>query len=150
MRALADRCLEQARVAPLFLTTPESEVEQPDFLNTAVVGEASLQPDQLLAVAKSLELVAGRRRSVRSGPRALDIDLLLYGERVDSRPELTLPHPRLTQRRFYLEPLARIAPDLVVPPGGLSVAELLSAAPRSHAVREIAWIGGSPLPSAQF
>jgi 2-amino-4-hydroxy-6-hydroxymethyldihydropteridine diphosphokinase len=62
---------------------------------------------------------------VRFGPRPLDVDLLLYGALQSDNPELTLPHPRLRERRFMLEPLAEIAPDLPVPPDGATVAELL-------------------------
>lgn len=63
---------------------------------------------------------------MRFGPRPLDIDILLYGDLRSSAPELTLPHPRLRERRFVLEPLAEIAPDLRVPPDGATVRELLA------------------------
>jgi 2-amino-4-hydroxy-6-hydroxymethyldihydropteridine diphosphokinase len=63
---------------------------------------------------------------VRFGPRPLDVDIVLWGDRVSDRPELTLPHPRLRERRFVLEPLAEIAPDLAVPPDGITVRELLA------------------------
>ena len=99
---------------------------QPDFLNTAALAHTSLGPEEVLALAKALELAAGRRRGLRFGPRPLDIDLLLYGDRQSRDPELTLPHPRLAERRFMLEPLAEIAPDLQVPPDGVTVAELLA------------------------
>jgi 7,8-dihydro-6-hydroxymethylpterin-pyrophosphokinase len=85
-----------------------------------------MEPDAILALAKALEREAGRRRGVRFGPRPLDIDLLLWGSRVSAAPELTLPHPRLAERRFVLAPLADIAPDLPVPPGGEPVADLLA------------------------
>lgn len=102
---------------------------QPDYLNTAAVGRTGLAPEALLAVCKALELEAGRRRrpqDPRFGPRPLDVDVLLWGDRVSDRPELTLPHPRLRERRFVLEPLAEIAPDLRVPPDGVTVSELLA------------------------
>lgn len=113
-------------VASLYRSLPVSPVPQPDFLNTAALAHTSLGPEEVLALAKSLELAAGRRRGLRFGPRPLDIDLLLYGDRQCRHPELTLPHPRLAERRFMLEPLAEIAPDLPVPPGGSTVAELLA------------------------
>lgn len=113
------------RVASLYRTAPVSPVPQPDFLNTAALAYTDLPPAEILALAKALELAAGRRRSVRFGPRPLDIDLLLYGDLQSDAPELTLPHPRLRERRFMLEPLAEIAPDLRVPPDGATVAELL-------------------------
>ncbi len=115
------------RVASLYRTAPVSPVSQPDFLNTAALAHTALPPGEILALAKALELAAGRRRGVRFGPRPLDIDLLLYGDLQSDAPELTLPHPRLRERRFMLEPLAEIAPDLPVPPDGKTVAELLAA-----------------------
>lgn len=94
-----------------------------------MLARTALEPADLLAVAKALELAAGRRPGVRFGPRPLDVDLLLYGDRQSSAPELTLPHPRLRERRFVLAPLAEIAPDLRVPPDGATVRELLSRLP---------------------
>jgi 2-amino-4-hydroxy-6-hydroxymethyldihydropteridine diphosphokinase len=133
------------RVASLYRSAPVSPtfpaIAQPDYLNTAAVAEviaADLPPDAILAVAKALELAAGRRRGVRFGPRPLDIDLLVYGGLRSDAPELTLPHPRLRERRFVLEPLAEIAPGLAVPPDGASVRELLAALPPDPGLRRIA------------
>ena len=89
------------------------------------MGRTSLPPEAILALAKALERAAGRCRGPRFSPRPLDIDLLLYGTVESSAPELTLPHPRLRERRFMLGPLAAIAPDLPVPPDGVTVRELL-------------------------
>lgn len=114
------------RVASLYRSLPVSPVPQPDFLNTAALACTALGPAEVLALAKALEWAAGRRRGVRFGPRPLDIDLLLYGGLQSHGPELTLPHPRLAERRFMLEPLAEIAPGLTVPPEGATVAELLA------------------------
>lgn len=117
------------RVASLYRSAAVSPVPQPDYLNTVAVGHTSLEPEAVLAVCKALERAAGRRRrpqDPRFGPRPLDVDLLLWGDRVSDRPELTLPHPRLRERRFVLEPLAEIAPDLAVPPDGVTVRELLA------------------------
>ncbi|MES1210936.1 MAG: 2-amino-4-hydroxy-6-hydroxymethyldihydropteridine diphosphokinase, partial [Acidobacteriota bacterium] len=91
----------------------------------------------------ALEMEAGRRRTVRFGPRPLDVDLLLWDGVVLDRPELTLPHPRLRERRFVLEPLAEIAPDLRVPPDGARVADLLAALPPGQAVE---WMAPPPIP----
>jgi 2-amino-4-hydroxy-6-hydroxymethyldihydropteridine diphosphokinase len=130
---------ESLLAAPLFRTEPISAVDQADYLNTAVVGATALAPEELLGLAKALELAAGRRRAERFGPRPLDIDLLLYGDLFQRSPELSVPHPRLAERRFYLEPLARIAPELRVPPTGVTVAELLRAGTTAGAVIEVAW-----------
>ena len=119
-----EEVLGPLRVASLYRTAAVSPVPQPDYLNTAVLASASLEPGELLALAKAL--AAGRRRGERFGPRPLDIDLLLYGDLQSSAPELTLPHPRLRERRFVLEPLAEIAPDLRIPPDNAKVSDLLA------------------------
>ncbi|HEY2739873.1 MAG TPA: 2-amino-4-hydroxy-6-hydroxymethyldihydropteridine diphosphokinase [Thermoanaerobaculia bacterium] len=130
-RALRDleTALGPLEVAPFYRTAAISPIPQPDFLNTAVLVRTALPPDAILAIAKALEHAAGRRLGVRLGPRPLDIDLLLYGEFGEvqiATPELILPHPRLRERRFMLEPLAALAPDLRVPPDGATVRELLA------------------------
>lgn len=130
---------DSLRTAPLFRTEPLSGPEQPDYLNTAVVGATALSAEELLGLAKALELAAGRRRGERFGPRVLDIDLLVYGDLVCDSSELTLPHPRLAERLFYLAPLERIAPDLRVPPTGVTVAELRLVGTARGAVEELGW-----------
>lgn len=127
------------RVASLYRSAPLSPVPQPDFLNTAAVAHTGLEPEAVLALAKALEQAAGRRRGVRFGPRPLDVDLLLYGGLRMSLPELTLPHPRLRERHFVLAPLAEIAPDWRVPPGGESVRELLARLPGQTGVERLGW-----------
>jgi 2-amino-4-hydroxy-6-hydroxymethyldihydropteridine diphosphokinase len=126
-------------VASLYRSLPLSPVPQPDFLNTAAVAHTSLPPEAVLALAKALERAAGRRRGVRFGPRPLDVDLLAYGSRCADAPELALPHPRLRERRFVLEPLAEIAPDLAIPPDGTTVRELLARLAGQPGVERIGW-----------
>jgi 2-amino-4-hydroxy-6-hydroxymethyldihydropteridine diphosphokinase len=121
-----EAALGPLRVAPLYRTAALTPTPQPDYLNTAALGSTTLPPDAVLAVAKAIERAAGRRAGPRFGPRPLDIDLLLWGDLVVARPELTLPHPRLRDRRFVLEPLAALAPGLAVPPEGTTVGELLA------------------------
>jgi 2-amino-4-hydroxy-6-hydroxymethyldihydropteridine diphosphokinase len=132
-------------VAQLYRTAAISAAPQPDFLNTAVLAHAALAPEAVLALAKSLEHAAGRRAGARDAPRPLDIDLLLHGDTVAAGPELVLPHPRLAARRFVLEPLAEIAPDLPVPPAGVRVAELLARLPAGQRVERVGW-SRPPLP----
>ena len=106
-----------------------------------MLASASLEPGELLALAKALELAAGRRRGERFGPRPLDVDLLLYGDLQSSAPELTLPHPRLRERRVVLEPLAEIAPDLRIPPDGAKARDLLARLPPEPLVQRIGSLG---------
>lgn len=90
-------------------------------------------------MAKALERLAGRRRGARLAPRELDVDLLLYGSRVSADPELTLPHPRLRQRRFVLAPLADLAPHLPIPPDGARVSDLLARVGQEGEVERLTW-----------
>lgn len=127
------------RVGPLFRTRPLGDLLQPPYLNTAVVGRPRLPAEELLAVAKALELAAGRRSGPRHAARRLDVDLLVFGDLVSDRPELTLPHPGVHQRRFVLAPLAEIAPDLPIPPDGATVADLLAAVGQETWVERVSW-----------
>ena len=120
---LAGHGVIEARSA-ILETAPVGGPLQGDFLNMAVVLETACTPHELLAVAAALEEAAGRERTVRWGPRTLDIDLLLCDDLVIDTRELRVPHPRLAERRFVLEPLAEIAPHWVV--SGRMVEELLA------------------------
>ena len=116
-------------VSTLRETEPWGPVPQPPFLNGAVALETGLGPEALLETLLAVEQALGRRRdeaTERWGPRAIDLDLLLYGDRTLDLPGLTVPHPRLHERRFALEPLAELAPDADVPGHG-TVSELLAA-----------------------
>ncbi len=99
---------------------------QGPYLNAAVAVETTLDPAKLLGTLQSIENRAGRTRSVRWGERTLDLDLLLFDDEIIESEELTLPHPRLADRRFVLEPLAEIAPEAIEPRTGRSISELLS------------------------
>lgn len=100
---------------------------QPMFLNGAAEIETELPPRALLAVLQEIEDRFGRVRGEADGPRTLDLDLLLYGDRVIDEPGLVVPHPRMSGRRFVLEPLAEIAPAASDPVSGRTVAELLES-----------------------
>ena len=100
-------------------TEPWGLVDQPPFLNAAVEVETELTARELLDLLFDVEQSLGRtREGPRYGPRTIDLDLLVYGEERLDEPGLTVPHPRLHERRFALEPLAELAPDLVVPGRG--------------------------------
>ena len=107
-------------------TAPWGPVEQPAFLNGVAELETELEPRALLEVLLDVERRLGRVRAERWGPRTIDLDLLLHGDAVVDEPGLTLPHPHLHERRFALEPLAELAPDLSIPGKG-DVAALLAA-----------------------
>lgn len=114
------------QVSSLYRTPPWGPVPQPDFLNACAAGETDLAPDALLAAAKEIERELGRAPGPRWGPRAIDIDILALGDLVLNTPDLTLPHPRLTERAFVLVPLAEIVPERVV--GGRTVADWMAGA----------------------
>jgi 2-amino-4-hydroxy-6-hydroxymethyldihydropteridine diphosphokinase len=96
-------------------TEPVGPVAQGPFLNGAVLVSTELPPRELLERLLAIEQSLGRVRRERFGPRTIDLDLLLYGDEVLDEPGLTVPHPRLHERRFALEPLAELAPGLVIP-----------------------------------
>lgn len=108
--------------------------QQPDYINAVVAITTRLEPLPLLAKLHAIEAGRGRTRGLRWGPRSLDLDLLLYGSRVIQHPELTVPHPRLTERNFVIYPLADIAPSLILP-NGVSLKELLAKTTSAGIVR---------------
>lgn len=120
------REVEIRKVSRIHAAEPAGRPHQPWYLNLAVLGMTALAPEELLAFCKAVERAEGRRGGPRWGPRELDVDILLMGGRVVRKPELTIPHPMLRERRFFLLPSAEIAPDTEVPPGGDTVSELLS------------------------
>jgi 2-amino-4-hydroxy-6-hydroxymethyldihydropteridine diphosphokinase len=128
--------------APLYETEP---VEVPAayrgaaYLNTIVVLETGLAPEELSREAHAIEARLGRRRGAeRCAPRCIDIDLIACGDAVRELPELRLPHPRALRRRFVCQPLADVRPDLVLPGAARSVRATLAALPRRPAARRAA------------
>ena len=102
----------------LYRTKPWGVADQPDFVNAAARLETALAPRVLLDALLAIEAGAGRVRGARNGPRILDLDLLLYGDRIIDEPEFAVPHPRLHERAFVLLPLADVAPDFEIPGHG--------------------------------
>jgi 2-amino-4-hydroxy-6-hydroxymethyldihydropteridine diphosphokinase len=118
----------------LYETEPVDFKPQPPFLNLVCRSSTSLDPGGLLACCKSIERDLGRRPSPPKGPRPIDIDILIFGRIVLSSPVLTIPHPSLAVRRFVLAPLAEIAPELIDPRSGHTIARLLEDCPDRSAV----------------
>jgi 2-amino-4-hydroxy-6-hydroxymethyldihydropteridine diphosphokinase len=113
----------------LYRTEPVEVVNQQEFINQVVSCETGLSPGALLALCLQIEKEMGRVRTRDKGPRSIDLDLLLYGDVVLEAEGLSVPHPRLHLRRFVLVPLAEIAPRLIHPVLGLSIADLLARCP---------------------
>ncbi len=124
--ALAARGVRVLRCSPVYETEPLEFKNQGWFLNAAVEAETELFPQQLLGRTQAIERELGRRTGPRNGPRVIDIDVLLIGRFLISTPRLVVPHPRLAERRFVLEPLADLAPELRHPALGKSMRELLA------------------------
>lgn len=133
-RAIAELArLPQTRLATrsaLYLSKAEGYTAQPDFVNAVVAISTRLGPRALLAALLAIEARHGRRREFKNAPRTLDLDLLLYDGLVLHEPGLTLPHPRMGERAFVLQPLAEIAPQQLIPGRG-SVAACLALLPPS-------------------
>ena len=118
--------VEVVAVAQLRETEPVGLLEQPPFLNGAVAIDTSLPPRALLDLLLEIERSLGRVRGERWGPRTIDLDLLAYGDERVEEEGLHVPHPRLHERRFALEPLAELDPELKIPGLG-TVSELIAA-----------------------
>jgi len=112
LEALETEGVHIVRRSSLYETEPRDVRDQPWFLNLVVETETSLLPRQLLSTIRRIEKNLGRKRVIAKGPRTIDIDILLFGRFVVDTPELQIPHPRMTERRFVLEPLAELAPEL--------------------------------------
>src|SRR5215467_4199285 len=129
------RGLTFKRCASLYWTEPRDVPDQPWFLNTVVEASTDLDPVTLLQECLSVEKSAGRVRDLTKGPRTLDIDILLCGPQVIQTPELVVPHPRLSERRFVLVPLAELEPELHIPLIKTSVKGLLDSCADPGVVR---------------
>lgn len=126
------------KVSPLYETQSWGDTSQPDFLNCVASLTARGGAMQLLHLCQGIETTAGRMTRGDGTPRPLDIDILVFGNEQISMSTLTIPHPRLTQRKFVLQPLADIAPNLAIPGLGKSVAALLRECTDKSWIKRIA------------
>ena len=115
------------RVSRIYAGAPGGRGGQPWYLNVALRGRTGLSPAELLRFVKGVEIAAGRKAGPRWGPRELDVDIILMGDREVREPHLTIPHPLMSARRFCLLPVSEIAPDFAVPSSGATVRDLLLA-----------------------
>ena len=134
-------------VSSVYETAPVGPVaDQPPFLNQAGVGETNLAPRALLEVCLAVEWARGRERTLRWGPRTLDLDLLLFGDEVIDEPGLVVPHPEMSRRAFVLIPLAEIAGGWTIPGTGTTVEQLAATVPGREGVLSQPWRSSATKP----
>jgi 2-amino-4-hydroxy-6-hydroxymethyldihydropteridine diphosphokinase len=128
--------LRVLRASSVYETAPRDVENQPWFLNQVIECETDLFPRQLLGRLQKIERAMGRKRAMAKGPREIDLDILLFGTAVVKAPELEIPHPRMMERRFVLEPLAELAPEKRHPGTRRTMREMLAEV-AGQAVRKI-------------
>ena len=131
---LLGRSVRILRLSSLYYTEPVGYDDQDDYINAVASVETDKTPQELLRLCRSVENEMGRVRTVRWGPRTMDVDILLYGDAVIREDDLTVPHPRMTERKFVLAPLAEIAPEALHPVLGKTAAALLADLADGHTV----------------
>lgn len=143
--------LDIIRCASVYSTEPREVVDQPWFLNTVLEASTDLQAEELLRACLQVEIENHRTRDRSKGPRTLDIDILFYGNEVIHTPGLTIPHPRFSERRFVLAPLAEIAPSFQDPLSGKTIRDLLEKCVDAATVIRVSGSPASchPFPNAQ-
>jgi 2-amino-4-hydroxy-6-hydroxymethyldihydropteridine diphosphokinase len=135
VNALPEAGVRVLRCSAIYETEPVDFLDQSWFLNCVVEAETSLSPRPLLAGLQGIEALLGSRKLIPKGPRIIDLDILFYGEAVIHEAGIEIPHPRLTERRFVLIPLAELAPERRHPVSHKTVADLLVATKDSSIVR---------------
>jgi 2-amino-4-hydroxy-6-hydroxymethyldihydropteridine diphosphokinase len=138
IRHLHSADLMITRISSVYETSPRDLTAQPWFLNMVIEAETTLLPMRLLLRVLNIERKMGRKRVVAKGPRVIDIDILFHGGATMDTPQLTIPHPRIAERRFVLEPLAELVPEFRHPVNQRRIRELLSAT-SAQTVRKVAF-----------
>jgi 2-amino-4-hydroxy-6-hydroxymethyldihydropteridine diphosphokinase len=137
LSAFPQSTIRTRRVSSFYETEPVDFTDQPWFLNCVVEAETNLPAAELLGVLRDIESRLGSKKEFAKGPRLLDIDILLYGTETIDLPALQVPHPRMTQRRFVLAPLAELAPQLRHPSWTATAADLLAQTADRSEVRRL-------------
>lgn len=125
------------RISSIYETAPVGLLEQPHFYNLVVEIQTTLTPAELLRVALAIEKKLHRVRHKRWGPRTIDIDLLLYDDRIIQREELEIPHPRMHERAFVLVPLMEIAGDIAIPGTGTRLSQYIAQLPAEQEITKL-------------
>ena len=131
LRQLSNILLEP-KESTRYETKPQYRTDQPDFLNSVVVGHTTLAPESLILEIRKIEIAEGRdrRRAGRMGPRPIDIDILLFGDQIVGSADLTIPHPRMRERKFVLLPLLELLPFAIDPVSGRRFWDIFEELPR--------------------
>jgi len=130
------------QVSSLYQTEPVGHKEQPMFFNAVCRAETDLGPLQLLSLIKGIEAALGRVPSFASGPRSIDVDILLYEGLAMETADLTIPHPRMAERAFVLIPLLELTPELVHPVSGENIKDLVAAVQGQQGVEKVGELEG--------
>jgi 2-amino-4-hydroxy-6-hydroxymethyldihydropteridine diphosphokinase len=130
-------CGQVLQVSSMYETAPWGNTDQADYLNQVLIVETILSPESLLQAIFSIEEKGGRKRTVKNAPRTIDIDILFYNHDVIEKPGLSIPHPRIADRRFVLEPLNEISPGFLHPVFEKTIHQLLLECKDELAVKKI-------------
>ncbi|MGM8213016.1 2-amino-4-hydroxy-6-hydroxymethyldihydropteridine diphosphokinase [Virgibacillus sp. W0430] len=136
---LNNRTIQLERKSSIYETAPVGYLDQADFLNMVIKVTTDLSPNELLDQCQAIEQRLGRKRTIRNGPRTIDLDILLYNQEKTQAEHLVIPHPRMHERAFVLVPLNEIAADAIVPGFNIEVKALLEKNPQEEIDGIVLW-----------